>query len=108
MHWLNFSVFFSCCCFLFDFHRCEEVKSCRIASFYDDIYEDQKNQETKLTVNVYDCSNTLIPAKEKCTLLRKDWVLEKGKTKDLNFTLYDYETEVKFFGRTQCVAVRLD
>uniref|UniRef100_A0A7M5V2Y2 Cnidarian restricted protein n=1 Tax=Clytia hemisphaerica TaxID=252671 RepID=A0A7M5V2Y2_9CNID len=97
---------FFCCYLLVALQRAQEIKNCQINSFYDDIDEDHENKEMKLTVDVYDCSNTLIPAKETCTLLKKDWILNKGEAVDLNFSLYDYKTEVKFFGRTLCVGHR--
>ena len=57
-----------------------------------------------VTVNVYDCSNTIIPRNETCTMVKQNIYLPKDKEVDINYNIYGYPVKAKFFGRNLCVA----
>ena len=70
MHLLQSYVVFSCFLLVRNIVEAVDVKSCSSLS----PYIDPETADVPLTVDVYDCSNTLIPPKETCSQLKKDWI----------------------------------
>ena len=69
-------------------------------------YKRQNNSvlHDSITINVYDCTDTIIPHNETCTMVKHNVYLPKDKEVDIDYNIYGYPVVAKFFGRNLCAA----
>ena len=80
------------------------ANSCAIRRRRND--DDKLGPYDSVTVDIYDCTNTIIPRNEKCVKIKQNVYLPKDKLVNINYDIYGYAVEAKFYGLALCVKYR--